>query len=496
VPKERSPKAVRPYAALLHRLAASKDVEIEELRGQTALRARERLADLLLEKGTVLIESDEGLQCFNEVIGRFSDAPEPSLRMKYSQASLLKGRALQWYHNKPEEALSTFDEVIARFADAPDPELRLAVAEGITFKAQALQRMGRTAEALATFGTVIEELSNEAEHRLVVQRAEALFNEGRHVEALDLIHFHGRVDQIANIAFVIRAAERGIPAKYLLNATWPYTLAGVEQQWNNVDEPTKIAYLGGMSPHDEQRDALDRDLDRLKIEYELGFGPTAAIEAFARRASAESGGALDPGIRGRAELNAPSGRVAETKFVEGPRSTDAGVDLTLAELNRRAESDPGNALNFIERGNTHFARRDYDRAIEDFIQAGLIAKGVPESTRASVAAKIQNLVISRKRVPWDERYDHKELRHLTAPKFLKAVYPDALDASGRLSNEEIVRASDPKLVQIVQGYINTRAERGLDLGDAEGLAFVKKDNRGRPKKPKGRGRRAIARSPL
>jgi len=136
-------------------------------------------------------------------------------------------------------------------------------------------------------------------------------------------------------------------------------------------------------------------------------------------------------------------------------------------------------------GNLPDAIRNIDQLLDDW----LAAKGVAEHARPAFIVKINQIVSPIRRPLWDERENYPHLRHLNAPRFLRAVYPDAIDANGRLTNEEIVRVSDSKLVQIVQGYINKRIERESGLGDAEGLVFTPKDKRGRPKKPKVKGQR-------
>jgi hypothetical protein len=88
----------------------------------------------------------------------------------------------------------------------------------------------------------------------------------------------------------------------------------------------------------------------------------------------------------------------------------------------------------------------------------------------------------RVRPKWDERAKYKDLANLTAPQFLRAVYPDVIGEKGRLTNEEVVRLSDPRLVRAVQSYVSVRAARKLSLGDAEGLSFTNKPNMGRPRK--------------
>jgi hypothetical protein len=127
---------------------------------------------------------------------------------------------------------------------------------------------------------------------------------------------------------------------------------------------------------------------------------------------------------------------------------------------------------------------------EEILDHWLAAKGIPDNERAAYAAKINRIVASVGRPQWAERRLRPDLAHLSAPRFLRAVYPDALDAQGRLIDEELVRLSDPTLVGVVQAYIaQLKKNPSRTLGDAAGLVFTRKDNRGRPEKPQRRRKR-------
>lgn len=122
----------------------------------------------------------------------------------------------------------------------------------------------------------------------------------------------------------------------------------------------------------------------------------------------------------------------------------------------------------------------------DQILALLSKRGVSPELRRQVAA---DLIAGRRPRPlWDDREDYEELSHLNAPRFLKAVYPDLFDAEGNLTDEEVVRLRDPSLVQVVQNYMNDRERAGKGPGDAKGITFSRKDNRGRPRATKRRQR--------
>jgi tetratricopeptide (TPR) repeat protein len=123
---------------------------------------------------------------------------------------------------------------------------------------------------------------------------------------------------------------------------------------------------------------------------------------------------------------------------------------------------------------------------EGNLRAFLRARGVPDELMKGAVEEAELVVIKMRvrMVPkWDDRPN--ELRYLTAPGFLRAMYPFLFDQSGRLEHEELVREHDPKLIRVIQQYISQRTSRhAADLGDAEGLILGRKDARGRPAKPR------------
>jgi hypothetical protein len=124
---------------------------------------------------------------------------------------------------------------------------------------------------------------------------------------------------------------------------------------------------------------------------------------------------------------------------------------------------------------------------DDQIVDALKKRGIPPDLCRQVAAALT--VAARPRPKWDDRAKYGDLAHLNAPRFLKAVYPDLLDADGNLTNEDAVRLNDPTLVKMVQGYIYKRQQRSLGLGDAKGLLFTNREGIGRPKKPRSKNRK-------
>lgn len=123
----------------------------------------------------------------------------------------------------------------------------------------------------------------------------------------------------------------------------------------------------------------------------------------------------------------------------------------------------------------------------DRLRRFLLERGVPESKlsdaiadcervamRARLRAKSEIVERSTRRPSWAARSG--KLRELNAPTFLRAVYADLIDTDGRLLDEEVVRISDPRLVQAVQQYLCKRKSRSQDAGDAAGLVFAPNKN--------------------
>jgi hypothetical protein len=119
---------------------------------------------------------------------------------------------------------------------------------------------------------------------------------------------------------------------------------------------------------------------------------------------------------------------------------------------------------------------------EEGLRIFLQSRGVPEralvkatanceriAAKARLKAKAEIVAEGITRPKWVDRSG--ELRKLSAPQFLRAVYPDAF-TNGKLVDEEVVRLSDKRLVQRVQQYLCKRKARKLDAGDGEGINFT------------------------
>ena len=131
--------------------------------------------------------------------------------------------------------------------------------------------------------------------------------------------------------------------------------------------------------------------------------------------------------------------------------------------------------------------QSFDQKIQLWMSV-LAAERVPEAEREALIAKFRIEVARATRPKWnDRRMRGGELATLTAPQFLKRVHAEDIASDGTVHNE-IIRAIDPDLMQVVELYISKRRSRGQDLGDAEGLNFVltRPSSRRVAKKPKAR----------
>ena len=116
---------------------------------------------------------------------------------------------------------------------------------------------------------------------------------------------------------------------------------------------------------------------------------------------------------------------------------------------------------------------------EEGLRSFLLARGVPDNGFAKAIANCERIAAKARlkakaeiaakgitRPKWAKRSG--ELRKLSAPKFMRTVYPDAFK-NGKLIDEDLVRVSDWRLVQAVQQYVSKRKARNIDAGDAAGI---------------------------
>ena len=181
---------------------------------------------------------EEELQVYDELIERFSDHPDPAVRVHVCRA--FRAKAITLFDNdRDAEALAVGDDLLSRFGEDTDPEIedRVAwtmtdkaaglfeterpdeaiavvdelvrrfdraddldeepVSDAMFDKADALRDLGRTEDALAAYGDIVERFgaTTDAEIREAVQRTRTLMaallgDLGRHDAALKLLDEH------------------------------------------------------------------------------------------------------------------------------------------------------------------------------------------------------------------------------------------------------------------------------------------------------------------
>lgn len=90
-------------------------------------------ARALFYKGVTLGQmgrNEEEFACYDEVLKRYSDAPEAELREQVAKALVNKGVSLGRM-GRNEEEIACYDEVLKRYGDAPEADLREQVANAL-----------------------------------------------------------------------------------------------------------------------------------------------------------------------------------------------------------------------------------------------------------------------------------------------------------------------------------------------------------------------------
>lgn len=112
------------------------------------------------------------------------------------------------------------------------------------------------------------------------------------------------------------------------------------------------------------------------------------------------------------------------------------------------------------------------KSLDKNLAAYFESENVPKSEWLTLTQKLKIEIARVTRPKWVGRLERGgELATLSAPLFLKRVHADYINEDGTVENE-IIRAIDPELMRAVEFYISKRRNRGVDLGDAEGLHFV------------------------
>ena len=116
----RGQEAIDGYEEVLSRFGDAKEVSL-----------REQVAKALVNKGITLGQlgrGQEAIDCYAEVLSRFGDAKEVSLREQVAKALVYKGFRLGQL-GRGQEAIDCYAEVLSRFGDAKEVSLREQVAK-------------------------------------------------------------------------------------------------------------------------------------------------------------------------------------------------------------------------------------------------------------------------------------------------------------------------------------------------------------------------------
>ncbi|MDR3516458.1 MAG: hypothetical protein P4M00_11610, partial [Azospirillaceae bacterium] len=109
----------------------------------------------------------------------FEMPPSQALPVRHFWAMLIVNRGFRLGQlGRGAEAIAVYDTVIERFENAPEAALREQVATALVNKGVTLGQLGRSAEAIAVYDTVIERFENAPEAALREQVATALRNKG------------------------------------------------------------------------------------------------------------------------------------------------------------------------------------------------------------------------------------------------------------------------------------------------------------------------------
>lgn len=102
----------------------------------------------------------EELAVCDEIIARYQDAPEPSVRACVAGALLSKGAAAG-NDGRPARSIAIYDELVVRYGDLP--EARDSVVIAMINMGSALRELGRPEEAVALYDDVIARCADAAE---------------------------------------------------------------------------------------------------------------------------------------------------------------------------------------------------------------------------------------------------------------------------------------------------------------------------------------------
>jgi len=139
-----------------------------------------QVADALISKAIHLVAMKDPVQALatcDDVVNRFRQAAEASLRNKAAQALLTKGTALMALKRVDDE-IATYQDVLDLLGPDPEASSRELIAKALFNTGMRLVSQSRNQEAIAFFDEIITRFGKADEFTLQEQVAKALFNKG------------------------------------------------------------------------------------------------------------------------------------------------------------------------------------------------------------------------------------------------------------------------------------------------------------------------------
>lgn len=138
------------------------------------------IAKVLFNRGVTqhqLNQPEAEIATYDELLRRFSDAPEPALREQVVNALVNRG-FVQRKLNQLEAAIATYDELLHRFGADPEPASHERVALALFNKGLSQGELKQHQDAINTFNEVVRRFGATTELALQERVASALVNKG------------------------------------------------------------------------------------------------------------------------------------------------------------------------------------------------------------------------------------------------------------------------------------------------------------------------------
>jgi tetratricopeptide (TPR) repeat protein len=125
---------------------------------QLLAEVRRQAAKALLDQGAMLAkqqQDDQAIGAWRQLIDRFSDEPDPALRMAVATGLLNMGVVLG-RQRQADQAIEAYQELIDRFGDSSDPALRKRAAKAMMNRGLVLAKQEQLDEALHSVEEAVE----------------------------------------------------------------------------------------------------------------------------------------------------------------------------------------------------------------------------------------------------------------------------------------------------------------------------------------------------